>query len=55
VVVVPGATHLFAEPGALERVAESAAAWFTRHLGGRGDRVDPVDGPFSPGAHHPRR
>lgn len=33
VVVVPGATHLFEEPGALERVAALAAAWFLRHLG----------------------
>ncbi|AXI89945.1 dienelactone hydrolase family protein [Streptomyces griseoincarnatus] len=31
--VVPGATHLFGEPGALERVAELAAGWFTEHLG----------------------
>jgi pimeloyl-ACP methyl ester carboxylesterase len=30
--VVPGATHLFEEPGALERVAELAAAWFERWL-----------------------
>jgi putative phosphoribosyl transferase len=30
--VVPGATHLFEEPGALERVAALAAGWFTRHL-----------------------
>jgi hypothetical protein len=29
---VPGATHLFEEPGALEQVARLAAAWFTRHL-----------------------
>lgn len=29
--IVPGATHLFAEPGALEQVAALAAAWFTRH------------------------
>jgi len=29
--VVPGATHLFAEPGALEKVAALAAAWFARH------------------------
>jgi putative phosphoribosyl transferase len=28
--VVPGATHLFEEPGTLERVAEHAAAWFQR-------------------------
>ncbi|HLM86024.1 MAG TPA: alpha/beta family hydrolase [Solirubrobacteraceae bacterium] len=31
-VVVPGATHLFEEPGALDRVAEQAIDWFTRHL-----------------------
>lgn len=30
--VVPGATHLFEEPGALERVAEMAARWFRRFL-----------------------
>ncbi len=30
--VVPGATHLFEEPGALERVAGLAADWFTGHL-----------------------
>jgi putative phosphoribosyl transferase len=31
-VVVPGATHLFEEPGALERVADLAATWFVRYL-----------------------
>lgn len=31
--MVPGATHLFAEPGALEQVAMLAAAWFTAYLG----------------------
>ena len=30
--IVPGATHLFEEPGALERVAELALEWFTRYL-----------------------
>jgi putative phosphoribosyl transferase len=30
--VVPGATHLFEEPGALEVVAGLAAGWFERHL-----------------------
>lgn len=30
--VVPGATHLFEEPGALEAVAGLAADWFTRYL-----------------------
>ena len=34
-VVIPGATHLFGEPGAMDRVADHAAAWFERHLGGR--------------------
>jgi pimeloyl-ACP methyl ester carboxylesterase len=31
-VIVPRATHLFEEPGALEEVARLAAAWFTRYL-----------------------
>lgn len=30
--IVPGATHLFEEPGALEAVARLAAGWFLRHL-----------------------
>jgi putative phosphoribosyl transferase len=33
-VIVPGATHLFEEPGTLERVCELAAGWFRRHLRG---------------------
>ncbi|KWX00831.1 alpha/beta hydrolase [Carbonactinospora thermoautotrophica] len=32
--VVPGAGHLFEEPGALELVARYAADWFTEHLRG---------------------
>jgi putative phosphoribosyl transferase len=32
--VVPGATHLFEEPGTLERVAEAARAWFGEHAAG---------------------
>jgi putative phosphoribosyl transferase len=31
--VVPGATHLFEEPGTLEQVASLAAEWFVEHLG----------------------
>ncbi len=31
--IVPGATHLFEEPGTLQRVAELAADFFSRHLG----------------------
>ncbi len=30
--IVPGATHLFEEPGALQRVSELAADWFVTHL-----------------------
>ena len=33
-VVVPGATHLFPEPGALEEVARLSAEWFARYLAG---------------------
>ncbi|HSB26076.1 MAG TPA: dienelactone hydrolase family protein, partial [Burkholderiaceae bacterium] len=32
--VVPRATHLFEEAGALERVAHSASDWLAQHLGG---------------------
>jgi putative phosphoribosyl transferase len=33
--IVPGATHLFEEPGTLEEVARLAAAWFVKHLSKR--------------------
>ena len=32
---VPGASHLFEEPGTLEEVARLAADWFARHVAGR--------------------
>ncbi|MGP4002427.1 dienelactone hydrolase family protein [Streptomyces sp. 8N706] len=32
--LVPGATHLFEEPGTLEQVAELARSWFLRYLAG---------------------
>lgn len=32
--IVPGATHLFEEEGALEQVAEHAGEWFEQHLAG---------------------
>ncbi|KDN81985.1 phosphoribosyltransferase family protein [Kitasatospora cheerisanensis] len=41
--VVPGAGHLFAEPGALETVADLATQWFARYLTIRqpgGDRAE---------------
>ncbi len=36
--IVPGATHLFEEPGALEEVARLARAWFEVHLGERREK-----------------
>ena len=36
-IIVPGATHLFEEPGALERVAHAAADWFAHYLTRRRD------------------
>ena len=30
--VIPGATHLFEEPGTLEQAAEAAASWFSDHF-----------------------
>ncbi|MEU8259233.1 dienelactone hydrolase family protein [Micromonospora sp. NPDC048999] len=30
--IVPGATHLFEEPGMLDQVADQAGTWFTTHL-----------------------
>jgi hypothetical protein len=34
--IVPGATHLFEEPGALDEVARLARAWFEKYLAGCG-------------------
>lgn len=34
--IVPGATHLFEEPGTLEAVSQLAAGWFAHHLSPRG-------------------
>ncbi|GAA3132740.1 dienelactone hydrolase family protein [Streptosporangium carneum] len=41
--VVPGASHLFEEPGALEEVARLAAEWFLRHLPRTRDGEDDAD------------
>jgi dienelactone hydrolase len=44
--IVPGASHLFEEPGTLDEVARLAAAWFGRHLpAARGDT--PPDGGYT--------
>jgi len=32
--IVPGASHLFEEPGTLEEVARLAGEWFERYLAG---------------------
>lgn len=38
--IIPGATHLFGEPGALEQAAQLARDWFTRYLmAGEGQRA----------------
>jgi dienelactone hydrolase len=36
--IVPGATHLFEEPGTLEKVATLASDWFTKHIVSAGSR-----------------
>jgi putative phosphoribosyl transferase len=33
--IIPGATHLFEESGALEKVAQLASDWFVNHIGGK--------------------
>lgn len=48
--IVPGATHLFEEPGALDVVARLAADWFLFHL-----RQPPVEAPEEPERPAPRR
>ena len=32
--IIPGATHLFEEPGALEKIAKLASDWFVSHIAG---------------------
>lgn len=46
-VIVPGATHLFEEPGTLEEVARLSAAWFARYLP-RTSEVLPEPGELDP-------
>jgi putative phosphoribosyl transferase len=53
--VIPGATHLFEEPGTLEAASDSARAWFLAHLGrdpgrpSRPGRSGPAGKPGEPG------
>jgi putative phosphoribosyl transferase len=42
-VIVPGATHLFEEPGALDEVARLARGWFLSHLVGVGRQAEGTD------------
>ena len=39
-VVIPGATHLFEEPGTLQAAAEVARDWFTGHMGAASNALD---------------
>lgn len=45
--IVPGATHLFEEPGKLEQVAQLARRWFQRHLGAAARGAGAVKAPRS--------
>lgn len=38
--IVPGATHLFEEPGALEAVARLAADWIRQHFHNHSEATD---------------
>jgi dienelactone hydrolase len=41
--IVPGATHLFEEAGALDEVCDAAAAWFDRHCPSSTEARDALD------------
>ena len=43
--IVPGATHLFEEPGKLDVVASLACDWFRRHLRGPGEPAQAASAP----------
>lgn len=51
--VVPGAGHLFEEPGALEEVAAAAVAWFSVHLNARDRDDEGPEGMVMEGGGHP--
>ncbi len=40
-VIIPGATHLFEEAGALQKASSCASRWFERHLGERKPSAEP--------------
>ena len=43
--IIPGASHLFPEPGAMEAVIQYAGSWFQRHLGSPSTVKQNVRGP----------
>ncbi|HXI20424.1 MAG TPA: hypothetical protein VNH46_05035, partial [Gemmatimonadales bacterium] len=49
-VVIPGATHLFEEPGALEQAAHHAADWFRSHLPAGAPAGTAPDAPYGTAA-----
>lgn len=51
--IIPGASHLFEEPGALEEVARQAREWFLRYLPATDQRRFPLLQPDEPQASRP--
>ena len=53
--IVPGATHLFEEPGALDAVTQLARDWFTTHFAAPGSAApgSPAPGGAAPGSAAP--
>jgi putative phosphoribosyl transferase len=51
-VVIPGATHLFEEPGTLERVADLTAQWMVRYLGQSTESIEGTRQPPRPADIH---
>ncbi len=39
--IIPGASHLFEEPGTMEKVCEKAGAWFEKYLGPAEKEINP--------------
>lgn len=50
--IIPGASHLFEEPGTLEEVARLATQWFKQHLGKRRHDMIKLNKPVGHDAHN---